>query len=89
MQTMTVEVPNNLVLYVNSTPRYGDATGEKLQLLAAIGLFVSREVSLAKAAELAGQTLIEFMATLKFLGIPSVMYTEEMLADDIKFADRV
>ena len=46
-------------------------------------------MSLAKAAELSGQSLMEFMGTLKFLGISSIVYTEEMLQDDVAFDDLV
>ena len=77
MQNISVTIPNDVIY------------NEKIQTYLAIGLFVSKAVSLAKAAELAGQTLMEFMGTLKFLGIPAVVYTGEMLEDDIAFADRV
>ena len=63
------------------------AVNEKLQSRLAIGMFVSQEISLAKAAQLAGQSISEFMDTLKGLGIPSVSYTEDMLLDDFKFAN--
>jgi predicted HTH domain antitoxin len=89
METMNITIPNDLAFQIRSTPRYGSAVNDKLQMLLAIGLFASKEVSLAKAAELAGQSLVEFMGTLKFLGIPAVVYTEEMLEDDLSFANKV
>jgi len=88
MDTVDIAIPNALALQIQSTPRYGHTVGDKLRMVLAIGLFASREVSLAKAAELAGQSLVEFMATLKCLGIPAIVYSDEMLVDDIVFADR-
>jgi len=88
MQNVSLTFPNDLMYEVKALPSNA-GVNEKIQTYLAIGLFVSRAVSLARAAELAGQTLMEFMGTLKFLGIPAVTYTEEMLEEDIAFADRV
>jgi len=74
---------------VKALPMQDTKASDKILTYLAIGLFVSKAVSLAKAAELAGQTLMEFIGILKFLGIPAIVYTEEMLGDDIAFADRV
>jgi predicted HTH domain antitoxin len=87
MQTVSLELPDELAQQIKFTPRHGSATSEKLQMLLAIGLFVSKEISLAKAAELAGQSLMEFMGILKFLGIPAITYTEEMYENDQKFVN--
>ena len=50
-------------------------------------MFVSKEISLAKAAELAGINLDEFMFVLKELDIPSLVYTKDMLENDLNFAN--
>jgi predicted HTH domain antitoxin len=90
MQSVNLAIPNDVMYEVRElSGQDAGTTNKKIQTYLAIGLFVSRTVSLAKASELAGQTLPEFMGTLKFLGIPAVTYTEEMLDDDIAFADRV
>jgi len=89
MQNVYLAIPNDVMYEVNALPKPDAGTNEKIQTYLAIGLFVSKAVSLAKAAELAGQTVLEFMGVLKFLGIPAIVYTEEMLEDDIAFADRV
>jgi predicted HTH domain antitoxin len=89
MNTVSVELSDSLVFQVKLTPRYGNAVSEKMQMLVAIGLFVSREVSIAKAAELAGQSLMEFMGTLKLLGIPAFIYTDEMFEEDKEFVNAV
>jgi len=87
MQMVDVSIPNNLASQIKSTPRLGSETSDKMQMLLAIGLFVTKEVSLARAAELAGQTLMEFMGTLKFLGIHSLVYTDVMYEEDQKFVN--
>ncbi|MCL2199680.1 MAG: UPF0175 family protein [Defluviitaleaceae bacterium] len=87
MQTMSLELPNDLAHQISQTPRYGNAVNEKMQMLLAIGLFASKEVSLARAAELAGYSLVEFMGILKFLGIPALVYTEEMHEQDQEFVN--
>jgi predicted HTH domain antitoxin len=87
MQTLSIDISNDLAFQIKSIPRYGNAVNEKMQMLLAIGLFVSKEVSLAKAAELAGQSLMEFMGTLKLLGIPTIVYSEEMFEDDQEFVN--
>ena len=89
MQMVDVAIPNNLALQIKSTQRFGHATSDKTQMLLAIGLFVTGEVSLARAAELAGQSLLEFMGILKFLGIPVLVYTEEMYEEDQSFVNAV
>ena len=48
-------------------------------------MFASKKISLAKAAEVAGATLANFIDVLKELQIPSISYTLEMLEDDLAF----
>ena len=88
MPNVSLTIPEDIILEVGSMPNRNSAINEKLQLRLAIGMFVSQEISLARAAQLAGQNLVEFMDTLKELNIPSVTYTEDMLLDDIKFIEK-
>ena len=60
----------------------------KMRVSLAIGLFMIGEISLAKAADLANLSLIDFMDLLKKMHIPAIIYTNEMLADDIQFIDK-
>jgi len=89
MQNVNVTIPNDVMHEIKLLPVQDAGTHEKIQTYLAIGLFVSKTVSLARAAELAGQTLVEFMGILRFLGVPAIVYTDEMLEDDIMFADSV
>lgn len=88
MRTVSIAIPDDVYYELNSLPNRSTALNAKLQLRLAIGLFVSQEVSLAKAAQLAGQNLVEFMDTLNKLGIPSVTYAEEMYLDDMKYVEK-
>jgi len=89
MRNVSLAIPDDVFFEVSSLPNRDTSLNDKLQLRLAIGLFVSQEVSLSKAAQLAGQNLVEFMDTLNGLGIPSISYTDEMLADDLNFVSKL
>ena len=86
MQNISLAVPDDIFFEVSAMPKKELDINKKLQLRLAIGMFVSQEISLAKAAQLAGQSVSEFIGTLKGLSIPSFFYTEDMLGDDMAFA---
>jgi len=88
MKNVSLTIPEDIFFEISSLPNRDITLNDKLQSRLAIGLFVSQEVSLSKAAQLAGQNLVEFMDTLNGLGIPSMNYTEEMLADDLAFVSK-
>jgi len=89
MQNINLAIPDDILYEVNSLPKKDLTINQKLQLRLAIGMFVSGEISLAKAAELAGQNLLSFMDMLNGLGIPSIRYTEDMLNDDVLFSSEM
>jgi predicted HTH domain antitoxin len=86
MQKISLSIPDDVAFEVSASPRRGTTIDEKLRFSLALGLFVSGDVSLAKAAQVAGNNLPEFMGVLQGLNLPAFSYTEEMLADDLKFA---
>lgn len=55
----------------------------------AVGLFVIRRISLAKAASLAGMSRYEFAHFLKRTGLPAYEYAEADYQDDLAFAASV
>jgi len=85
MQNVSLAIPDDIVYEIKSLPKRETEISDKLQLSLAIGMFVSHEISLAKAAELAGKNLYEFIDILKSIGTPSMIYTEDMLGDDLFF----
>ena len=85
-KVVTVPIPADLYAELGSLPLFNGKLKEKIQLDLAVGMFVSKEVSLSRAAEYAGMTLQDFSELLKGFGVPVVDYTEEMYEDDLEFA---
>jgi predicted HTH domain antitoxin len=88
-RTIAVPMPPDLYAELGNVPLFQGRIKEKIQLNLAVGMFVSKEVSLARAAEYAGMTLLDFIDLLNKLGVSTVDYSEEMLDDDIAFAERL
>lgn len=61
----------------------------RVSVALAIYLFLSREVSIGRAAELAGCGLVEFHHLLRSLDLPTVFYGSEELAEDLKTIDAI
>jgi predicted HTH domain antitoxin len=88
-RTIAVPMPPDLYAELGNVPLFQGRINEKIQLNLAVGMFVSKEVSLTRAAEYAGMTLVDFIDLLNKLGVSTVDYSEEMLADDLAFAERL
>ena len=82
-----VSIPSDLYAEIGCTPRFRGRLKQKLQLDLAVGMFVSKEISLSRAAEYAGLALQDFMELLISFGVPVVDYSEDMLEDDMAFAE--
>ena len=80
MDFFQVNLPTEFLPLFNSLD--GTNIDSKVKISLAIGLFVEKQVTLAKAAELSGKTLGEFIDLLRSKRIPWVEYTEEQLKDD-------
>lgn len=61
-----------------------NALQEETQIAIAVRLFKDHRLSLGKAAELAGVSLISFMDILRQFKVPIVEYGEDELAQDLK-----
>ena len=85
MQNINFSIPDDIIYEFKSMPQRGATMDDKLRFTLAVGMFVSRDISLSKAAELAGKNLHDFTSLLKSLIIPAFIYTDEMLEDDLKF----
>jgi predicted HTH domain antitoxin len=84
--TVAVPIPPDLYAELGNMPLFYGKLSQKLQLSLAVGMFVSKEVSLARAAEYANMTLWDFSELLNSYSVPVVDYTEEMFEDDLAFA---
>ena len=85
-RVVNMNLPEDILFEINSMHIEGKTLEDKLKRNIAIGLFVSNDISLGKAAQLTGKSLSEFINILKHLNIPAVEYSEEMYEDDLKFA---
>jgi len=80
-------VPEDLYDAVDETSGFLVNVQNKLRTSLSLGMFMFGEISLARAAELAEMPLAEFIDVLEKLNIPSFLYTDEMLADDLQFIE--
>jgi len=85
-RTVSISLPPDLYAELEHTPMFRGRLKNKVQLSLAVGMFVSKEISLSRAAEYAGMALQDFIELLNNFGVPVVNYTEEMLEDDMIFA---
>jgi len=82
MNTEKIKLNEDLTVFINRLAFLGDSLEEKVNVTLAISLFAGKQVSLAKAAELANKTLTDFMDILKKINIPWCEYTEDMKNSD-------
>ncbi|MBM4761453.1 UPF0175 family protein [Bacillus sp. B15-48] len=75
-----VNLPKEFLPLINALD--GSSIDSKVKVSLAIGLFVEKQITLARAAQLAGKSLGEFIDILRAKQIPWVEYTEEHLKDD-------
>ncbi len=80
--TMELGVPRRLIPFIRDVNMNGN-TDEKAALLLVEGLFLSGSVTLEKAAELAGQSVLDFIDTLQKQGIPWGSYDDDEYSADL------
>ncbi len=79
-----VEVPGELLdLLGRSRLPTRDRAGQ-IRAALAIHLFITGEISLGRAAELAGERRADFVSLLKELGVPAVQYGKEQYQQDLE-----
>ena len=71
-----VKLSEDLIPYLY-TIKEGKTVGEKVTLSVVIGLFLSKTITLEKAAELSNKSIWDFMDVLKDQQIPWGEYSEE------------
>ena len=76
-----VTIPNEFMPFILQL-KDGSTPDEKVTLSLAIGMFLSKQTTLAKSAELAKKTIWEFVDMLKSLNISWGEYTEESFMMD-------
>ena len=83
MQTnqFQVAIPNEFMPFIQQV-KDGKTPDEKVTLSLAIGMFLSKQATLAKAAELAKKNIWEFVDILKAQGISWGEYSEDSYLQD-------
>lgn len=79
-ETITLEVSQDVLAALKMG---ANDLGEQLRLLAAISFFQSKQLSLGKAAELAGLNRLAFVDLLAQKGIVAFDYDESALQTDL------
>lgn len=82
LNTDKVKLSEDLTVFINRLAFLGESLEERVNVSLAISLFAGKQVSLAKAAELANKSLTDFMDILKKINIPWCDYTEDMKNSD-------
>ena len=80
MESFQVNVPKEFLPLIDALE--GPNLDAKVKVSLALGLFVNKQVTLARAAELSGRSLGEFIDLLRSKNIAWMEYTEEHLKDD-------
>lgn len=78
-----VSLPDEFLPVVKNI-KSGKNVDEKVRVSLAVGLFVGKSVTLAKAAELAGKSLSDFIDLLRDSNIAWMEYTDEHFEDDLE-----
>lgn len=78
--TFEVTLPEDLIPFLDKIS--GDSIDQKVRLAFAMNLFTSKTVTLERAAELSGLSLLDFMHVLGEQGIPWGEYTDEHKKQD-------
>jgi len=75
-----INVPKEFYPLINELE--GPNLDAKVKVSLALGLFVNKQVTLARAAQLSGKSLSDFIDLLRSKNIPWMEYSEEHLQDD-------
>ena len=81
-----LELPADLIPILDQLGA-GQTIDDRVKISLAIGLYTSHVVSLARAAEIANQSLYDFIHILQQRQISWVQYDNEALAHDVAFVE--
>lgn len=85
--TIELEIPKQLFVEIDAFSSFV-SLDKVLKEALAIGLYVEKVISLGKAAELAGYSLIDFIELLKNKGIPVKNYSKEDYELDLRIMEK-
>lgn len=79
IESFQVNVPKDFLPFIEALE--GPNLDTKVKISLALALFVNKQVTLARAAELSGKSLGEFIDLLRSNNIPWIEFTEEELKE--------
>lgn len=85
---LDVNVPSELVDLLSHGKLASMSVDEQIRRALAIHLFITRQVSLGRASELASMAYGGFLDLLNELGIPAFLYDEGEAREDVSAAER-
>jgi predicted HTH domain antitoxin len=83
MSTIQIEIPDELLLSLKETP---EEFSQGFCMAAAAKLYEMHKISSGRAAQLAGISRVQFLATVGKYGVSVFDLTEEELAQDLQNA---
>jgi predicted HTH domain antitoxin len=84
MADVTVELPEDLLQHLAGSRLGHLDEPSRVRAALAIFLFLTQEISIGRAAELAGQPYLDFWHLLTELDLPTVFYGREEYARDLE-----
>lgn len=83
-----VSLPDEFLPLVHDM-KIGKNIDDKVRVSLAMGMFVGKQVTLARAAELAGKSLVDFIDILRTYDIYWSEYTEQHFSEDQLAIDEI
>ena len=89
MADVAVDVPQELLDQLAQSRLGKVDEARRVRVALAIHLFVTEQISIGRAAELAGYALVDFQDLLRELDLPAVVYDREEYERDQQAVDRL
>ena len=89
MSDVAVDVPQELLDQLAQSRLGKVDKARRVRVALAIHLFVTEQISIGRAAELAGYALVDFQDLLRELDLPAVVYDREEYERDQQAVDRL
>ena len=86
-KAVSIPIPSDLYAELENVPIFHGNISKKIKLDLSIGMFISKKISLSRAAEYADMNLVDFTELLNNFGVPVVNYSSDMFEEDLAFVN--